>query len=295
MKTLILPAYAKINLFLDAVGKRPNGYHEIDSIMQTVDLCDEVEISVGEGEGTEVICSSPFAPSGKDNIAWRAAELYLSENKIKASVKIYVNKNIPSPAGMGGGSADAAAVLNGMNVIFEAMTAEQLELLAMKIGSDVPFCVRGGTQRVGGIGEKLSVCGTMPDCYIVIACSGEDVSTPTAYGELDKAYNSFLSGGNTESPDNILRALGNSDLGLLGKSLYNIFELTVLPYCPMASRAKRILLDNGAIGTLMSGSGSSVFGLFDDFERAQKATDAVKDKNMFATVCRPIAKDAKII
>ena len=265
MKKITESAPAKLNLFLDVTSKRENGYHEVDSVMQTVSLCDEINIEIDDGIGIEVICDSPYAPAGKDNIIWRAADKYLSENKINASLKIELVKKIPSPAGMGGGSADAAAVLRGLNRHFGAMSYDELVKLALSIGSDVPFCLRGGTQRVRGLGERLDLFYDLPPmCIFLIAVSGEDVATPAAYKELDAKYDSFKDYCPSHSPDGLIDALNGSDLKAISREMFNIFEDVVLPHCPKAANAKKIMLENGAIGAMMSGSGATVFGIFDD-------------------------------
>lgn len=281
MNKIIEFAPAKLNLFLDVTGRRENGYHEIDSVMQTVSLCDKIEMEIDRGDGIEVFCDSPFAPGGKENIIWRAADKYLSENKINASLKITLEKNIPSPAGMGGGSADAAAVLRGLNRHFNAMSYEKLVNLALNIGSDVPFCLRGGTQRVRGLGERLDPFRDLPSTNIfLIAVSGEDVSTPAAYKELDVKYDGFKDYCPSHSPDGMIEALNNCDLKTISREMFNVFEDVVLSYCPEAANAKRIMLENGALGAMMSGSGATVFGIFDrdDEEKAayvkEKLTDA---------------------
>lgn len=284
MNRLTVYAPAKINLFLDITGKRQNGYHEIDSIMQTVDLCDVIDIELVGKDGIEVHCSSEFAPSGQQNIAWRAANAYLEQNNIKAGIKITVTKNIPSPAGLGGGSADAAAVLRGLNELFCAMSMKELEALAISIGSDVPFCVASGAQRVRGIGEALEKLPPIPPCYIVIACSGEAVHTPVAYKQLDVIYDNFSNIKGTKPIEKIMNAIENADTQAIASSMYNIFEDAVLQMCPIATKVKNIIANNGALGAVMTGSGASVFGIFDDLKTAEKALSAVREEGVFCTL-----------
>ena len=183
-------AYAKINLYLDIVSKQNTGFHDVESVMQTVSLADDLVIDVTESQSTEisVSCDSSYAPSGSDNIIYRAAELYLKRAEKSARVSVSLTKNIPSPAGMGGGSADAAAILRALNETYGSFSTEELESLAAEIGSDVPFCIRGGTQIAKGRGEKLSPCREMPECYIVVACGGEGLSTPLAYRKIGRAH-----------------------------------------------------------------------------------------------------------
>ena len=288
MKTVKLSAYAKINLFLDITGRRENGYHEIDGVMQTVDLCDDITLAVSEGEGIEVLCNSSYAPAGKENIVYRAAEKYLLANDIIAKVKIELTKNIPSPAGMGGGSADAAAVLRGLNGIYNKMSPEQLEEMALSIGADVPFCVRGGTQRVRGVGEVLDALPDLKDCYIVVACGKDEMPTPVAYKALDIKYNNFVnenSGGTADLSD-FYNALESN----FASRMYNIFECVTLDVCPSTAEIKELMLKNKALGSLMSGSGPSAFGIFDDINDAEKAADAIKKQGFFCKICRPVGR-----
>ena len=290
MHILKLSAYAKINLFLDITGRRENGYHEIDGVVQTVDLCDEIILTVGEGEEIEVMCDSAYAPDGKENIVYRAAEKYLSANDITANVKIELAKNIPSPAGMGGGSADAAAVLRGLNGIYRKMSTKALEELALSIGSDVPFCISGGTQRVRGVGEILDPLADLKDCYIVVACGKDEMPTPVAYKALDAKYSGFEgenSGGTKDFSVFSDKLDKRSDFAA---EMYNIFECVTLDACPSTVEIKRILSENGARGALMSGSGPSAFGVFYNFADAEKALEIIKEKGFFGKICRPVGR-----
>lgn len=290
MHTVKLSAYAKINLFLDITGRRENGYHAIDGVMQTVDLCDDIVLSVSAGEGIEVVCNSNFAPAGKENIVYRAAEKYLSENNIVANVKIELTKNIPSPAGMGGGSADAAAVLRGLNGIYGKMTSGQLEELALSIGADVPFCICGGTQRVRGVGEILDRLPDIEDCYILVASGKDEMPTPVAYKALDKKYNDFSgeNSGGTADFSGFYNALENGQI--FASKMYNIFECVTLDACPSTGEIKKIMLESNALGSLMSGSGPSAFGVFESLSNAEKAADEIKKLGYFCKICKPVGK-----
>lgn len=289
MKTVNLSAYAKINLFLDITGRRENGYHEIDGVMQTVDLCDEITMTVEGGEGIEVICDSAYAPDGKENIVYRAAEKYLIANDIEAAVKIALTKNIPSPAGMGGGSADAAAVLRGLNGIFRKMTTAELEALALSIGSDVPFCISGGTQRVRGVGEMLDELPDLKDCYIVVACGKDEMPTPAAYKALDGKYGNF-EGANSGGTRDFSEFEAGLEKGEFADKMYNVFECVTLGACPSTVQIKESLKKSGALGTLMSGSGPSAFGIFTSEVDASNAAEALKREGIFAKVCRPVGR-----
>ena len=290
MKSIRISAYAKINLFLDITGRRENGYHEIDGVMQTIDLCDEITMTVSSGEGIEVICDSAYAPDGKENIVYRAAEKYLIASGTQAAVKIELKKNIPSPAGMGGGSADAAAVLRGLNGIFRKMTVKELEELALSVGADVPFCISGGTQRVRGVGEELEALPDLKDCYVVVGCGNDEMPTPLAYKSLDEKYGGFIGGnsGGTFDIEDFFASLSNRD-GFAEK-MYNIFECVTLDACPSTAEIKQIMFENKALGSLMSGSGPSAFGIFDDINDAEKAADAIKKQGFFCKICRPVGR-----
>lgn len=290
MYTVELSAYAKINLFLDITGRRDNGYHEIDGVMQTVDLSDNITLTVSEGEGIEVICDSAYAPDGKENIVYRAAEKYLIANHIKAAVKIELVKNIPSPSGLGGGSADAAAVLRGLDRIYRRMSPEKLEEIALSIGSDVPFCICGGTQRVRGVGEILDELPPLKNCCIVVACGNETMSTPDAYRALDKKNGGFYgeSSGGTADFSAFGEAFERGDD--FSAEMYNIFESVTVESCPSVAHIKKLLTDHGALGALMSGSGPSVFGIFDSEEKAVLAAEKLKDINVFSKACRPVRR-----
>ena len=290
MKKIVEFAPAKLNLFLDVTGRRENGYHEIDSIMQTVSLCDEIRMEIDGGCGIDVICESPFAPDGKDNIMWRAADKYLSENKINTSLKIELVKKIPSPAGMGGGSADAAAVLRGLNAHFCAMRYDDLVELALKVGSDVPFCLNGGTQRVRGLGEKLEpINGPTDETVFLIAVSGEDVPTPEAYKSLDVKYSDFEDYRSSRVPNDLIAAINNHNRWADRNVMFNIFEDVVLPQCPKAANAKKIMYDSGALGAMMSGSGASVFGVFKsgDEEKLMISKKKLEESGVMVYTAKP--------
>ena len=292
MKTVKLSAYAKINLFLDITGRRENGYHEIDGVMQTIDLCDEITMTVGEGEGIHVLCDSEYAPDGKENIVYRAAEKYLIANDIDTAVSIELTKKIPSPAGMGGGSADAAAVLRGLNSIYRKMSVKDLEALALSIGSDVPFCISGGTQRVRGVGELLDPLNDLQNVFFTVACGKDEMPTPLAYKALDVKYNDFKgdNSGGTKPLAPFMKDLETGDAHTYAGEMYNIFEPVTLPSCPSTVTIKDIIMRGGAEGVLMSGSGPSAFGVFSSESEAAVTADMLKKAGLFATVCRPVGR-----
>lgn len=285
VKEVSIRAYAKINLYLDVVSKLNNGFHGIESVMQTVSLADEVTVSARDAQSTEikVICDSHFAPDGEENIAYRAAKIYLDRAGVNASVVVKIRKNIPSPAGMGGGSADAAAVLRGLDLIFERFDISELEELASHVGSDVPFCIKGGTQISEGRGELLASCPDMPKCYFVIGCGKDLLSTPEAYRMLDERYGGFSEWRAESGLGKFIDSL--SSIEDTSRALYNVFESVTVPVCPSVAVIKNILSDSGALGTLMCGSGPAVFGIFTDEETASKAASNVEKAGFFSSVC----------
>ena len=286
-------AYAKINLYLDVISKYDNGYHEVNTIMQTVSLADDIEILL-EGEGVSLVCDKAEIPSDRRNIAWRAAEAFLSEcPEISCKgISISIKKNIPSEAGMGGGSADGAAVLCALNEMFGYPIAfERLLEIGGDIGADVPFCMVGGTAFATGKGTDIEPLPDMPDSYIVIAKGSQGVSTPWAFGELDRIYDNFSR--RAYSPydiSSLKQSIEAGNVAGMGKELYNVFEKAVFPICEEALDIKNTMLECGSCGALMSGSGTAVFGLFDNEERANEACSALTSKGYFSCVAQPVSK-----
>ena len=284
MKVITKKAYAKINLFLDVTSRFQNGYHEIHTVMQTVSLCDDITVSL-EGDDIVLSCDNESIPLNRNNIAWKAAELFLSElqEDKRCGVKIDINKRIPVCAGLGGGSADGAAVLCALNELFDnPISDEKLLCLGAKLGADVPFCMTCGTVYARGIGEVLTAIEPVDNCYVVVAVGGEGVSTPFAYAELDREYDDFK---NPQSNKKIEEYL-LSENKLCG--LYNIFESVILPKRPVAESLKNILIENGASASLMSGSGPSVFGIFYDKKQAEKACECISKLGDFSYLATPV-------
>lgn len=257
---------AKINLFLEVEGIRPDGYHDIDSVMQAISLCDLVSVSLTEGEGRITLaCDCIELPTDSRNIAYRAAERYLEAAGVGGyDVSIRIEKKIPLAAGLAGGSTDAAGVLRAMQEMLGALTEEELYALAAKLGADVPFCLRSGCCRTEGIGERMTPYPALSrDAILVIAKKGEGVSTKEAYGQMDLPRERRTSSG-------MLRALERQDTVETVMQLYNGFESVILPLRPYAQNAKRVMIGEGAAGALMSGSGPSVFGVFFDWDDAER-------------------------
>lgn len=288
-------ANAKINLYLDVTGRRENGYHNIYSIMQTVSLCDLVSIDFHAGEHTSIhleASGNDAMPTDCRNLAWRAAEKFLQAAGIRGVVHIIIQKRIPMAAGLAGGSADAAAVLRGLNAISGTpMTEEALCALGATLGADIPFCIRGGAALVSGIGECMEDFPVMPDGHLVVACRGEGVSTPWAYGELDRKYNNFQAPKNADDRVTVIKnAWEKGDLLASSKHFFNLFEEVVTKTHPDVTLIKSTMEAHGAVRAMMSGSGPSVFGVFESAEDADAACRALLATGAEAFVCHPMGK-----
>ena len=285
-----LRAYAKINLYLDVTAKRTDGYHDIVSIMQTVDLYDQVSVRVCEHESSGIVlfCGAGLPCDGR-NLAYRAAEAYFA-GEVPCRIEIDIEKHIPMQAGLAGGSADCAAVLRALNVYFGRYSESELQKIGARLGADVPFCLAGGTRITRGIGEIMQKCAPMPDCYLVIARGGEGISTPWAYGALDAKFGDFGEQGR-ESEQRLARvtdAMEQGDLAKMADAMYNIFESVVLPVHEVARETKRIMLQGGAVGAMMSGSGPSIVGIFADQNAACAVRDRIAQTGTAAFVCQPV-------
>ena len=284
-------AYAKINLYLDVTARRANGYHDIVSIMQAVDLYDKVSVRVCEHQSGCITlrCDLPGLPCDRGNLAYKAAERYFS-GLVPCRIEIDIEKHIPLKAWRSGGSADCAAVLRALNAHFGKYNEQELLALGASLGADVPFCLVGGTRITHGIGEIMQACAPMPNCALVIARGGEGISTPWAYGALDAKFGDFaLQGSASEQRlGRIVGAMEQGDLEAMSDAMYNIFETVVLPAHEVAATAKKIMLAGGAIGALMSGSGPSVVGIFADENAARAVRDEIAQTGVAAFVCKPI-------
>lgn len=285
-------ANAKINLYLDVVGKRENGYHNIVSIMQTVSVCDLVSIDFRPGTHTSIslrASGNSKMPTDCRNLAWRAAERYLEKNGLRGEVTLIIEKHIPMAAGLAGGSADAAAVLRGMNCLCgNRMQMEDLCALGATLGADIPFCIIGGGALVTGIGEELQPIAAMPKCFLAVACMGEGISTPWGYGKLDELHADFAEKTAADSRrETLIAAMKEGNLVKHCDCFYNIFEEIVPSVRPYVNQLKTVMTDCGARASMMSGSGPSVFGLFDSQEDAAKAVEAMQKMGAAAFVCHP--------
>lgn len=275
-------AYAKINLFLDVVGKRQDGFHDIVSVMHTVSLCDEVLVRAERADYSCITLKmeNSDVPADERNLAYLAAEAFLDKSGLSLTVDITVKKYIPDRAGLGGGSADAAAVLRALNMAFgNPLSTEELCALAATLGSDVPFCVVGGTRLCRGRGEKMSFYPMDDAVFVVVPPVGERVKTPSAYRLLDEAFDDYKN--ENEALHEALFDFFAED-PVLG--MYNVFESVVLPYSPATDEVRTALIDLGAKGAMMSGSGSAVFGIFEKEEEAEAAARELPG----AVVCKSI-------
>lgn len=272
MKSIKLKAYGKINLGLDVLGKRDDGYHDLDMIMQSVDLHDVITITKNDSGEITVKSSTSKIPNDKSNLAYRAAKLLMEEFNIEKGVEIEIEKNIPISGGMAGGSADCAAVLKGMNKLFKLkLTEQQLMARGVRLGADVPFCIMGKTARAEGIGEVLTPIPNKLKGYLVIAKPPISVSTGFAYGQIDKVKIK-----NRPDTEGIIEAIKENDLNSLAKTICNVFEEVTIPEHKEIEEIKTKLKDCGALNAMMSGSGPTVFGIFDDKKKAVEAIDRIK-------------------
>ena len=275
-------AYAKVNLTLAVGEKRLDGYHEVVSVMQRVSLCDTLTAEQTR-EGITLTCSDPALPSGEENLAHRAASLFFRETGIAGGAALTLEKRIPSQAGLGGGSSDAASALLALRKLYApALSDTELETMAAALGSDVPFFIRGGTQLATGRGEVLSPLPSLTDGWFVIVKPTESFSTPAMYRRLDEP-GSVLVRNSRYMQD----AVAANNVHAVAVELHNSFE-RVVPKDSSLRTIKDALRAQGALGTLLSGSGSAVFGLFDDQSAAAAAAEALKKTWPWVFVARPV-------
>ena len=286
--TVTVPAYAKINLFLDIDSIRDNGYHNILSVMQSVSLHDDITVSFSEDDDKNitVFCNNSNIPCDNSNLVYKAADIF----PVSGNIVVKIEKRIPISAGLAGGSADAAATLIALNRICgDKLTTEELCALGARLGADVPFCIKRGACIVEGIGEILTPVESMPAFPIVIAKKGEGMSTPAAYKALDVKFDNFTDYAlNTEYYNALFDIKNRESAEKYCRGLFNIFEEVVEAERPAVTELKRIMTDHGAHGAMMSGSGTSVFGIFDCEERAMAAREALIDSGADAHVCYPM-------
>ena len=276
MNQIELKALAKINLGLDVLGRRENGYHDVRMVMQSIYLYDEVKIAKKKEPGITLTTNLKFLPTGDGNIAYKAAQILMDEFDLKEGVQITLNKHIPVAAGLAGGSSNAAAVLFGMNRLFGLrLTQQELMDRGVKLGADVPYCVLGGTAIARGIGEVLTPLPAPADCHVIIAKPPVSVSTAYVYGHIKPLEI-------TKRPDieAMAQSIKDGDLKKMASLIYNVMEDVTVGEYPIISEIKQVMLDNGALNSIMSGSGPTVFGLFDDKEKAQQCVKTLEEKGL---------------
>ena len=274
MEEVFRKAYGKVNLGLDVVGRRPDGYHLVRMVMQTVDVCDDIVVRKGHaGSGLSLSCDHPEVPADERNLAWKAAMLVCRKYGIEPSFSITITKRIPAAAGMAGGSTDGAAVILALNELLELhMTMDEMDEIALQLGADVPFCLRRGTYLAEGIGEKLTKLPDLAPCSMVIVKPPFGVSTPWAYKALDEYLGSVPESGAAHPDiDLLMKALDRKDVSDIAAHMGNILESVVTREYPEILEIKKRLTDKGAVKALMSGSGPTVFGIFTDDKAAQEA------------------------
>ena len=285
MRTTVRAA-AKINLFLDITGRRSDGYHFVNMIMQSVSLYDEVTVTVEKGDGEiNVSCTDENIPCDETNTAYKAVQEFFKYAGIKPkNVWVKIKKRIPSQAGMAGGSTDAAAVLFALNEMLDTdFSQDELAEIAENIGADVPFCVYGGTMTASGIGTILTPLPEMPECYIVVVKPDTQISTKEAYAKSDS-----IGYEQSKSIEPVTDAICNGDIREIGKTLYNKFEDVV--EVPEIDRIKQYMKNCGAEGALMTGSGSAIFGIFEEKSDADDCMDVLERHFENVWVLEPVSE-----
>lgn len=272
MDKIELKALGKINLGLDILGRRDNGYHDVRMVMQTVYLYDRVFLEKTREDRIQIETNISYLPVNENNIAYKAADLLKKEFHMEGGIRIRLEKHIPVAAGMAGGSSDAAAVLFGMNRLFGlGLSEEELKERGVKLGADVPYCIMRGTVLAEGIGEILTPLPPMPKCYILIAKPPLSASTKTVYEKIDRQ-------GIESHPDidGILSGLSGGDINKVAASMGNVLEQVMLKEYPVLQTIKDVMIKAGALNAMMSGSGPTVFGVFDSRSRAKAAAARLK-------------------
>lgn len=268
-----MKAYAKVNISLDIVGKREDGYHLLRMIMQNIDLYDDITVEK-QREGITIECNKNYVPTDSRNLAYKAAMLFKEKYDITDGVKIKIAKNIPVSAGLAGGSTDAATVLKIMNKLFEVNASnEELKEIGLKLGADIPYCIEGGTALCEGIGEKITPLKSFKDKIIVLVKPSFGVSTKEVYKnfDMDKV---------NKHPDTeeLIKAIENDDLRYVAYNMRNLLENVTLKKHKILINLKEEMNKYGSIGTMMSGSGPTVFAFFDDMLKAQRCFEKMKEK-----------------
>ena len=275
-----LRAMAKINLGLDVIGKRADGYHDVRMVMQTIRMYDLLEIRKKRAPGIVLSTNLPYVPSDERNLVYRAAKLLMDEFQVEEGLSMRLTKSIPVAAGMAGGSSDAAAAFVGVNRLFRlGLSQEDLMERAVQIGADVPYCVMRGTALAEGIGEKLTRLPAVPECFVLVGKPGINVSTKTAYENLNlEAIERH------PDIDGMLRDIENGDLRAMTEKMENVFQPGVEAKYPVIRQIIELMEQGGALKAMMSGSGPTVFGIFDSRDRLQRAADTLRRSGLAKVV-----------
>lgn len=275
-----LRALAKINLGLDVLRKREDGYHEVRMIMQTIQMYDVLEIQKSDTPGITLTTNLPYIPTDEKNLVYQAAKLLMDEFHIQEGISMNLEKFIPVAAGMAGGSSDAAAAFVGVNRLFNlGLSEEELMKRAVKVGADVPYCIMRGTALAEGIGEKLTRLPQLPHCYVLVGKPGVNVSTRLAYENLNLA-------GISRHPDidGMIEDISRGDLYAMASKMENVFEPGIIGKYPVIQEIRDLMEAKGALKAMMSGSGPTVFGIFDDEEKIAAAAAALRESKLAKTV-----------
>ena len=276
MKDISVKALAKINLGLDVVKRREDGYHEVRMVMQTIHLFDRLEIKKNHSGRIAITTNLPFLPTNENNLVYKAAQLLMDEFQIKDGIDVKLHKHIPVAAGMAGGSTDGAAVLYGMNKLFDlGFSRQDLMQRGVRLGADVPYCVMRGTALAEGIGEELTALPPMVKCPVLIAKPQISVSTRFVYENLKLDET-------TPHPDidRLVEDIKNKDLQAIAGDMGNVLETVTIPNYPVIAQIKEHMMEHGAVGAMMSGSGPTVFGLFDNEAAAVSAYEAMRGTDL---------------
>lgn len=275
-----LRALAKINLGLDILGKREDGYHEVKMIMQTIQMYDVLELHKKKEPGISLTVNVPFIPTDERNLVYRAAAMLMEEFHVQEGLSIRLDKFIPVAAGMAGGSSDAAAAFVGVNRLFHlGLSQEELMERAVKVGADVPYCIMRGTALAEGIGEKLTALPPVPPCYVLVGKPAVSVSTKIAYENLNLETIK-----KRPDIDGMISDIENGNLMEMTEKMANVFEPGIIREYPVIQQIKDFMEENGALRAMMSGSGPTVFGIFDDKEKMERAAEGLRAGELAKTV-----------
>lgn len=283
-------APAKINLSLDVLRRRSDGYHDVSMVMQSVSLYDYITVEESDSDKFEILCDYDGVPCDERNIAYKAAESFFNCTKKKCGgLIITIEKNIPTQAGLAGGSADGAGVIVALNKLYNAhLTEDEMCEIGSKVGADIPFCIIGGTRLASGTGTDLKKLISIPKCQLVICKPDFSVSTAEAYSRIDHSNLSHPS-----FTDEMVKAIYARDLWMVSSSMFNDFELAL--NLDGINEVKKIMLKNKALGACMSGSGSAVFAVFNNEKKLKKCADALREKYNYVFECAPVKEGCTVI